>query len=217
MRGLGLLLGVLMLVPVYAGYTVTWTAPTENTDGSPLTDLAGYNLWCLHAYKSDGVTPTTYGNPAILPADATSFVKDWADPNEWKCRMQAFNDAGTAGPFSPEVFFTLIDPDGDGNGHVDDGTLPPVAIPPPEPPPIVVECPDEPAPAECPPVARQNVFAVTRKGFYTISGPDGIWLTKPDGSTRQLTTRDEAYEWISKDGRSGKYIINPPPYEVFYQ
>lgn len=213
MRQLILLL-LFITAPVYAGYTVTWTAPTENTDGSPLTDLGGYHLWCLYAFQADGVTPRTYGNPAIISKDDTTFVRGWAGPGEWKCKMRSFNAAGTAGPDSPEIFFTLVDLDGDGNGVVDDGTLPELN---PGAPVVVVECPDEPAPAECPPIDRSNEFTVTRKGFYTITGPDGVWFIKPDGSTRQVTTRDEAYEWISKDGRSGKFIINPPPYEVFYQ
>ena len=46
--GFGLLLsGILLLtVPGTAGILdATWTAPTTNTDGSPLTDLASYRLY----------------------------------------------------------------------------------------------------------------------------------------------------------------------------
>ena len=93
-----------------AGYTVTWVAPTENTDGSPLTDLAGYKLWCLYAEND-------YGNPAIIPPEDTRYVKDWAGPGDWKCKMRAFNTAGVDSADSQEVFFTLVDTDGDGNAH----------------------------------------------------------------------------------------------------
>lgn len=184
------LIPLLFISPAFAGYTVTWTPPTENTDGSPLTDLAGYKLWCLYAEND-------YGNPAILPADATEYVKDWAGPGDWKCKMRAFNEAGVDSADSTEVFFTLIDTDGDGNGHTAGNEPPPIDIP--------------------PPAGRSNIFSVTRKGYYTITGPDGEWLLKSDGSTRQVTTRDEAYEWITKDGRSGTFTINPPPYEVKWE
>lgn len=185
-----------------AGYTVTWVAPTENTDGSQLTDLDGFKLWCLYASG-------TYGNPAILPAADTQYIKDWAGPGDWKCKMRAFNTAGTDSADSVEVFFTLLDPDGDGNGHIDPGGVITIVVP--GIPNVTVECPT--SGGQC----RSNEFGVTRKGYYTISGPDGVWLLKADGSTRQVTTRDEAYEWISKDGRRGSFTINPPPYEVKWE
>jgi hypothetical protein len=39
-----------------ANFTLTWDAPTTNTDGSPLTDLAGYRLY-------RGVATGIYGPP----------------------------------------------------------------------------------------------------------------------------------------------------------
>lgn len=55
---------------------------------------------------------------------------------------------------------------------------------------------------------------IVRKGYYTITGPDGALLLKPDGATRQVTSRDECYERITEDGRAGKFTINTPNYEV---
>ena len=46
--GLGLILGGLLLIaiPGEAGILdASWTAPTTNTDGSPLTDLAAYRVY----------------------------------------------------------------------------------------------------------------------------------------------------------------------------
>ena len=46
--GLGLALGGVLLVAAPAGAGVldaSWTAPTTNTDGSPLTDLASYRVY----------------------------------------------------------------------------------------------------------------------------------------------------------------------------
>lgn len=182
-----------------AGYTVTWTAPTENTDGSPLTDLAGFKLWCIPADR-------TYGEPMVFRDPLkTSYTSQWASPaGDWKCKMQAFNETGFDSKDSAEVLWTCVDPDGDGNCQ----STTSIVISQPGEPDTVIECPDGAG------ACRSNVISVTRKGYYTITGPDNVWLTKADGSTRQLTTRDEAYEWITKDGRTGTFIINPPPYEV---
>jgi hypothetical protein len=51
---------------------------------------------------------------------------------------------------------------------------------------------------------------ITRSGYYTITGPDGELLTKLDGSLRQVTSRDEAYERITEDGRIGKFTMHCP-------
>lgn len=51
--------------------TITWTPPTMNTDGSTLTDLAGFNLYRgtsatnLAKIKSLGKTVTSYVDPAL--------------------------------------------------------------------------------------------------------------------------------------------------------
>ena len=48
--------------------TLTWTAPTQNTDGSPLTDLAGYRI-------RYGTSPGNYSNTeSINNPGVTSFV-----------------------------------------------------------------------------------------------------------------------------------------------
>lgn len=198
------------LMDADAGYTVTWTAPVENTDGSPLTDLDHFELWCLFAFEADGVTPRTYGNPAIISKEDTQYVKDWAGPGDWKCRMKAVNEQGTKSDPSTEVFFTLLDPDGDGNGHIDPGGVITLVVP--GFPDVVMTCP-EVATGGC----RSNSLIITRKGYWVISGPDGELLLKPDGSTRQVTSRDEAYEYVTLDGRTGKFIILPPTYEVEWQ
>jgi len=51
---------------------------------------------------------------------------------------------------------------------------------------------------------------VTRKGYYTIVGPDGLILLKSDGTVRQVTSRDECYERITDDGRGGDFTILCP-------
>lgn len=57
--------------PVQCGtVSLSWVAPTENTDGTPLTDLAGYNIYYG---RSSAQYEQTYAvdNPAL-----TSFVLD---------------------------------------------------------------------------------------------------------------------------------------------
>jgi len=59
---------------------------------------------------------------------------------------------------------------------------------------------------------------ITRKGYFTITDPDGELLTKPDGTTRQVTNKDEAFERILEKAQAdmwpGKYYIHPPLTEV---
>jgi len=176
-----------------ADYTITWTPPTENTDGSPLTDLAGYDLWCIPEAN-------TYGNPLIIDdPQQTSYFKFWPSPaGDWKCKMRSFNESGQRSEDSSEIFFTLVDIDGDGNPEV----LKPGAPDPHDPDNIQI---------------RSNAMEITRKGYYTIVSPDGDLLTKPDGSTRQCTSRDECYEYITKDGRPGVFTLNTPTFEVKYE
>lgn len=61
----------LTFAPVTPPYTapavLAWTAPTANTDGTPLTDLTGYNVY-------EGVSPTTLAKIATLPATALTYV-----------------------------------------------------------------------------------------------------------------------------------------------
>jgi len=58
----------LNLVPPYmAPAVVSWTAPTANTDNSPLTDLAGYNVY-------EGASPTALAKIATVPASALIYT-----------------------------------------------------------------------------------------------------------------------------------------------
>jgi hypothetical protein len=55
----------------YAGSAfLTWTEPTQNTDGSPLTNLASYRVY--YGCSSSG----TYPNSRLIPAPASSYVLD---------------------------------------------------------------------------------------------------------------------------------------------
>ena len=74
--------------------TLTWTAPTQNDDGSPLTDLAGYKLY-------SGTTPgnytllTTINNPSV-----TTFQVDNLAPGTYYFVATAFSAAGVESSYS---------------------------------------------------------------------------------------------------------------------
>ena len=53
---------------------------------------------------------------------------------------------------------------------------------------------------------------ITRKGYYTITGPGGL-LTKPDGSTRQSTNRDDCYEYITQDAENQENVFDPESWD----
>jgi len=68
--------------------TLTWLPPTENTDGTPLTDLAGFKIYW-------GTTPGVY--PSSVEVDnpgLTAFVVDNLVPATYYFVATAFNDAG---------------------------------------------------------------------------------------------------------------------------
>jgi len=67
--------------------TLHWTAPTTNTDGSPLTDLSGYTIWWGLVGNSVS-TQTAVTNPA-----ATSFVITPSAPGTYAYTIVACNAA----------------------------------------------------------------------------------------------------------------------------
>jgi hypothetical protein len=75
-----------------------WQPPTENADGSPLTDLSGYNIYV-------GMTSNTYDymeirldNPGL-----TAYVVDNLDPGTYYFAATSFNASGVESSFSAEV------------------------------------------------------------------------------------------------------------------
>jgi len=79
--------------------TLSWSAPTTNTDGTPLTDLAGYNVYYgpssgnyTNSYNAGMSTSYTINN---LPAGTYYFV------------VTAYNAAGYASTFSNEASKTI--------------------------------------------------------------------------------------------------------------
>lgn len=75
--------------------TLTWQPPTLNTDGTPLTNLAGFKVYW-------GVT--TFTNTATInSANATAFVVQSLCGGLWKFVVTAFNTAGAESAASNEA------------------------------------------------------------------------------------------------------------------
>lgn len=81
--------------------TLNWTAPTENTDGTPLTNLAGYDIHY-------GTEPGDYTQsiPVDNPGLAT-YVVDNLMSGTYYFSVSAVNSAGTESPLSSEVALTV--------------------------------------------------------------------------------------------------------------
>lgn len=70
--------------------TLNWTAPTTNTDGTPLVDLAGYTI--LY-----GMSPTALAQSAkVANPGITTYVISNLSPGTWYFALSAFNAAGAS-------------------------------------------------------------------------------------------------------------------------
>jgi hypothetical protein len=76
---------------------LSWQAPTRNTDGTPLTNLAGYRVHY-------GTAPGQYTESVQLPDPAlTSVVIEDLAPAKWYFAVKAYNSAGVESDFSTSV------------------------------------------------------------------------------------------------------------------
>jgi hypothetical protein len=74
-----------------------WHPPTENTDGTALTNLKGYKLH--YGTKSKTYTDSiVINNPGVL-----SYVVDDLPKGTYYFAMTAFNSAGAESDFSNEI------------------------------------------------------------------------------------------------------------------
>lgn len=81
--------------------TLNWTAPTTNTDGSALTDLAGYVV-------SYGTASRQYqASVQVAGAGASSVVIDGLTAGTWYFSIRSRNNAGVESDYSGEVSAVL--------------------------------------------------------------------------------------------------------------
>lgn len=80
---------------------LSWTPPTKNTDGSPLTNLGGFRI--LYGSAADALT-RTIGVPG---AGVREYVVRDLSPGKWYFGLKAFNTTGQESDISAVVSTTL--------------------------------------------------------------------------------------------------------------
>ena len=95
---------VALVGTVHAGTaTLSWTPPTQNTDGSDLIDLAGCRLYY-------GTETGNYAQTIeIADPDATTYVVENLDPGTWYFVSTAYNASGVESAYSNEASKTVAD------------------------------------------------------------------------------------------------------------
>jgi hypothetical protein len=82
--------------------SLTWTAPTENTDGTPLTDLAGYTIYY-------GTSPTDLTQTIQLPnPGATSYEVSNLSAGTYYFAVAAYTALGTQSAQSSVVSKAIL-------------------------------------------------------------------------------------------------------------
>lgn len=91
--------GVAAAPPTASGgaVTINWMPPTENTDGSALTDLAGYDIH--YGTASGNYTQSV----TVSNAGLATYVVDNLSPGTYYFSVSAVNNSGTESPLSSEV------------------------------------------------------------------------------------------------------------------
>lgn len=80
-----------------ASITLSWSAPTQNEDGSALTDLAGYKLFYGRS-SGEYTNVVQIDNPSV-----TTFVVENLAPATYYFAAKSFNASGIESAFSGEV------------------------------------------------------------------------------------------------------------------
>lgn len=81
--------------------TLSWSAPTQNADGSPLTDLAGYKIYY-------GTASRIYDHEIRIDSPGTTtYVVGNLVPGTYYFAATSFNSAGVESEFSGEAVRTV--------------------------------------------------------------------------------------------------------------
>lgn len=81
--------------------TLSWTAPVDNQDGSPLTDLGSYTIY----YGSESGSYTD--SVDVNNAGTTTFVVDNLVPDTYYFAITASNNAGAESGYSNEAVYSV--------------------------------------------------------------------------------------------------------------
>jgi hypothetical protein len=85
---------------VTGSVTVSWTAPDTNTNGTPMTNLAGYRI----VY---GTSLATLTQSVTIPQGLTNYVIDNLTPGTWYFAVASYNSDGTESALTPIVSATI--------------------------------------------------------------------------------------------------------------
>ena len=89
-------------------YILSWNAPTTNTDGSPLTDLAGYRFYYSNTPGGYAGAPGGIQLGNVLRHEVSFPI---GPPGViWYFAISAYNSKYVVGPFSKEVNTGALDP-----------------------------------------------------------------------------------------------------------
>jgi len=80
---------------------LSWTAPTENENNEPLTDLAGYNI---HCWAEGGQYANTF---YVDDPETTRYVIEELAPGMYLCAISAVNTDGLQSALSNVVTKTV--------------------------------------------------------------------------------------------------------------
>ena len=81
--------------------TLNWTPPTENSDGTPLTNLTGYAIY--YGTASGTYTQTL----SVSNAGIATYVVDNLSPGTYYFSIAAVNSDGAQSPLSSQVSATV--------------------------------------------------------------------------------------------------------------
>lgn len=77
--------------------TLSWVPPVINTDGTPMTNLAGYRIY--YGTSSTALTQTI----TVDSAGVTDYVIENLTPGTWYFAIAAYNSSGVDSPLTPIV------------------------------------------------------------------------------------------------------------------
>jgi hypothetical protein len=81
--------------------TVSWVAPTQNSDGTPLGNLAGYNVY--YGTSAGSLTQSVQ----VSSASATSYVVTSLGAGTWYFAVTAYTNTGVESSLSSVVSKTI--------------------------------------------------------------------------------------------------------------
>jgi len=88
-------------VSVRGSVTLSWVAPTENVDGTALTDLAGYRVYY-------GTGSRSYTTMRDVPGASTTSTSLTLSSGDYYVAMTALDGEGNESAYSNEVIKTVL-------------------------------------------------------------------------------------------------------------